>query len=397
MARRLLIFDWTAAGHHGRYLRRTAAALAPSYEISVACPDALMGHLDGLAVEKISLGTPRPVEDPSLPMGPQHAALANAELALLEKIIEARRPDHTLHMYADPVLRWLVDRPALKTRLSLLMFFPRWHYRKCFEQKLPLKETVRARFQWLNIERWRRRADAHSILLLDEFAVAELNRSRRAPRAVWFPEPPIASFEGAQAGLRNGVVLYGSLARRKGIDRLAAAMTSLGSGARLILAGTVEPAYRQTLDTLVGDMRAAGCDVDLRDYTHDEQAGLAVLAGAQAALLPYPAHYGMSRVLVEAASVGTPVVAHDHGLIGHLVRSAHLGTAVDCADTQTFSAAIKNALSAARTPAGVEALTTFANRYSAAAFENALTTALAPAESLRVGDGALAGGQPVSQ
>jgi glycosyltransferase involved in cell wall biosynthesis len=81
----------------------------------------------------------------------------------------------------------------------------------------------------------------------------------------------------------------------------------------------------------------------------------------------------MSRVLVEAASVGTPVVVNDYGLLGHLVREHGIGRAVDRRDAGALRAAITTFTgSPAAVAAHQPALRAFAERYSEAAFGAAL-------------------------
>jgi hypothetical protein len=64
-----------------------------------------------------------------------------------------------------------------------------------------------------------------------------------------------------------------------------------------------------------------GARVELRPRLHSEVEGLRALASARCALLPYHRHSGMSRVLLEACSAGTPVIADNFGLLGYLVRT----------------------------------------------------------------------------
>ena len=52
----------------------------------------------------------------------------------------------------------------------------------------------------------------------------------------------------------------------------------------------------------------------------------------------------MSRVLVEAAAVGTPVLVHDHGLIAALVKRHGIGIAADCGDASAFRKAIHSVM-----------------------------------------------------
>jgi glycosyltransferase involved in cell wall biosynthesis len=147
---------------------------------------------------------------------------------------------------------------------------------------------------------------------------------------------------------------------------------------QIVLAGSVDPAFKHELDRNVSMMREAGAAVDLRNYIHSEMEGLDILAKARCAVLPYPRHYGMSRVLVEACSVGTPVIAHNSGLIGHLVRRHGLGVAVDCKDQGAFREALITFTQGSRNIATYsDNLAQFAARFSKSAFEHAATAPFA--------------------
>ena len=105
---------------------------------------------------------------------------------------------------------------------------------------------------------------------------------------------------------------------------------------KIIIAGGVAPDYEAALETHVRRIRQTGRSVDLRGRVHSEAEGLETLAEAPIALVPYDQHWGMSRILLEASTVGTSVVATDRGLIGHITRSYPLGAVSDVSDPQAF-------------------------------------------------------------
>jgi glycosyltransferase involved in cell wall biosynthesis len=80
----------------------------------------------------------------------------------------------------------------------------------------------------------------------------------------------------------------------------------------------------------------------------------------------------MSRVLVEACSVGTPVIAHDFGLLGHLVRRHRLGLAVDCTDPNALREAVLLLTEAERSVSYTEHIARFAARFELERFRDAL-------------------------
>ena len=368
---RLMLFDWTAGGHHPVYLRRAAQALSERAELVAAVPGETAGAVSDLGVEVHDLGAARPSEDLSLPRAPQSRALAERELALLRDAVARARPDHLLHLYSDPILRALVREPALGTPVTLTVFFARRHYPRRFESPMAPAERARAEFHHRLLRRWRRRPDAHALFLLDPVA-AEAWGSPRGVAAHWFPEPPLEAAP-APAEERRGCAVYGALSRHKGIDRLAAALEHEANDVEVTLAGVVDPAYAAELDAALRRMRAAGARVDLRPRLHDEAEGLAVLGAARCAVLAYPRHLGMSRVLLEACAAGTPVVADRFGLLGHLVREHGLGLAVDSGDPDALLGAIRALTEDEDAPARyAPALSAFAERFSPARFRAAL-------------------------
>jgi hypothetical protein len=372
------LFDWTVGGHHGRYVRRFAEVLSTAgARVTVAVPDVALPVVDGLPIDAIALGAARPAVDLTRPLGPQHRALAEAEVDRLTDVVRRTRPEHVIHLYADPIIRRLVERPPLPARVSICLFFPRAHYPRAFGSPLTPAEWLRAQFQEHLVRRWRRRPDAHTLLTLDaEAAAGWAARTGGGAGAAWLPEPPIGAMPDGPAPVREGCVVYGALAPRKGLDRLARAIALAPTPLHVTLAGAVESGFETELSRLAAEMRQAGSTVDVRARSHTEVEGLAVLAGARCAVLPYPRHAGMSRVLVEAAATGTPVVAHEWGLLGHLVRTHGLGMTVDAGNPVALRAAVLALSEPDAQRRYAHALARFAARYSPAAFATAVTAAL---------------------
>jgi len=375
---RVLLFDWTPGGHHPRYLHRFAGSLGRSADVVVAAADETLEVLAPHGFETFPLGEGRKPVDRSRRLGPQHEALAQRELDLFEDAVARTRPDHAVHMYGDPLLRWLVRRPPMEIRISMLLFFARAHYPAAFDSRLTLDERARAEFQRRLVRRWRRRADAESILMLDHEAAARASAGPGA-RVFWLPEPPVIARPPVSRDRdrdREGCLLYGSLAARKGLDLLADAVARAGCRGPFTLAGPVEPGFEKSLEDCVDRMRESGADVRLRTGWFTEEKGLALLARARCVVLPYPRHFTMSRVLLEAAVAGTPVVAHDFGLVGHLVREFSLGEAVDCTDPAALWTALQVALDPGYRQGLVEGLRRFASKFSQERFDAVIHGAL---------------------
>jgi glycosyltransferase involved in cell wall biosynthesis len=368
---RLLLFDWAEDGHHPVYVRRFAEALGSSMEISIAAPDSMMTELVDLEAEMIPLGRPRPAIDGRLRRYTRH--VARRELGLLAHAAHHASAHHVLHLYADAVLPRLATIPSRGIRLTTLLFYPRAHYPDAFGVPLPFAQRVRAAAKEVAVAGWRRHRDAHAVMTLDEEAARRWSAKRGAP-AYWVPEPTVERAPPVPASDRSGCILYGALADRKGIDLLARAIGSDPTPIRVTVAGEADPAFLPRLRELLAEMSRGGASVELRAHRHTETEGLHALASARCAVLPYPRHDGMSRVLVEACSVGTPVIVHDYGLLAHLVRRHGLGLAVDCSDSRAFREALTAlTTNAEATERYAPALSGFAARFSRERFAAAVS------------------------
>ena len=370
---KIALFDWTTGGHHSIYLKRFASTLCSRADIVAAIPDEAAPALSGMPITIYSLGDARPHTDFGRPLPAQNRILAEDELDLFEKAARDISPDHLVHLYSDPIVRSLVRRKCLEVPVTLCIFFPRAHYPAAYGTPLSPKEKMRAWFLEYLIFRWKQRRDAHGLFALDEEA-ARRWAIRGKVAVAWLPEPPINGEHAVNDGERSGVAVYGAIAARKGIHLLSDAIVRCKvRPLKVTLAGPVEHGFEKQFSDCVDKMRASGADLDMRLYTHTEKEGLQVLAKAQCAVLSYPKHYGMSRVLLEACSVNTPILAHNWGLLGYLVRNHGVGIAVDCTNPTLFSRAIETLCgegSDYRVEAGAFEL--FTQKFSVGSFDQAV-------------------------
>jgi len=370
---KILLFDWHSGGHHDLYIRRFAEALHTDAEVVAAVPESSAARLGDAPLETLLLGSARPAVDTSRHFNAATRRAGRREVELFRTAIRDSGAQIAVHMFADGIVRWLVQEPPSEARLVLCLFRPRRHYPKEFATPLSVKGRAAARTFEALVSRWRRRSDAHAVLTLDEVAAQRWAQRPGAP-AHWLPEPWVEWAEPQSLRpweQRRGCALFGALTERKGIELLAAAVRHAPSPPAVILAGEVGPGYEDRLRQQVRQMEAAGAEVELRPRWHSEEEGLEVLGRVRCAVMPYQAHFGMSRVLVEAATVATPVAVHANGLLAHLVRTHRLGLAVDCTDEGAFARALEDLTAADAPAAQPQALRRFAERYSRAAFERA--------------------------
>lgn len=368
---RILLFDWIAEGHHGGYARAVADALAPHLSVTVAAPAPLAGTFGG-STEFVGVESQRPEPDLGARLEPQLRDIAWEERELARRVVGDVRPDFFFHLYADPIVQSLGGGAHVQVPSIACIFKPFAHYPRAYGVSLSPRERQRAlRFEF-RVAAWRLRRTARAIFTLDPVAARVWNRRPGAP-SFWFPEPPVDHVpEPSKRSERHGCVLFGFLERRKGLDRLAAAVSDLQDPPAITVAGAVRRGFEVEVESSIAQMRAAGAEV-ARERGVRSDAGLRLLARARCVVLPYRKHVGMSRILLEAAACGTPVVADNYGLLGDLVRRHGLGLTVDADDPSALGAALHELCS--DPSAGAQyapALERFAARFSPASFSAAL-------------------------
>lgn len=324
---RITLFDTVGHGHHPTWVPALARALRPAAEVTLCVPETLeaaAGGLDGPVVH--------------IPEAPGAAR----ELDLFGEMIERTRPDHMVHLYGiKATLReWLRRAPFPVPCTLTVVHAAALHYPTRYGTRLSPAQWGNALYKEQLVLRWRRRPDAHAILVMEEAAVDRWAR-RGGATPYYLPEPPVALPPGGlPSGQRDGVMVYGALREPKGVHLLADALALAPTDVRLVLAGPVEADYAARLDASVAAMAEAGVRVELEAGFVPIDEVLCRLAGVRVLAMPYVRQPGTSRTLVEAAAVGTPVVAHDYGLLADLVRRHELGLVVDANDPLALRRAI---------------------------------------------------------
>ncbi len=375
---RICLFDWNAIGHNPLILKSFAEALLPDAEVILAAPDLALERVALDAVETRPLGDPRP--QPSDRKGKftrdgellDKAVVADEELDLIDSLCREVQPDHLVLMHADPLLRRLIRRAPYAFPHSICVFQARVHYPSAYGTPLPLGERVRAHYQDHLVKRWQRRPDAHTVFALDKIAAERWSR-RRGAEARWLPEPRIPVALPDSNGPRSGCIFFGLLAARKGLDLVADALAEDSEGFQLTVAGEIAPGYDEELEAVIARLRSYGVEVRERTGRLSDGEVMQELASARCAVLPYRFHPGTSRVLTEAAAVGTPLIAPDHGLVGHLMREYEIGITADPTNPEALRSALlqleRDSQGAAKYRVNLERYT---NDYGGEAFRNAV-------------------------
>jgi glycosyltransferase involved in cell wall biosynthesis len=178
------------------------------------------------------------------------------------------------------------------------------------------------------------------------------------------------------------VLAYGALSMRKGIRELlaAAAHPSFPANAMVLLAGALgEDLWPLMKGGAVEGLRRAGRLRELGGFL-DNTTEHDVFRAADIVWLGYRGQYESSAVLVQAASMGLPVVACDEGLIAWWTRNHGIGEIVQVADTGSVAGAFSRLASdrALRERYAARGLA-ISSRHSPGAFSAAICDAIARA------------------
>ncbi len=183
----------------------------------------------------------------------------------------------------------------------------------------------------------------HLVAMTPATAIEAAHAMRMEGRTSVIPNPPARGTD-APVDLPPGRIVLGvgRLVAQKRWDRLIAALPALPDDVQLVILG--EGALRPSLERQV---RAAGLTgrVHLPGHVADPLAAM-----ARAAVVALPSDYeGVSGVLREALSVGTPVVATDSSpSVREIVTSFDLGSVIARDDAAGLANALTHWLNAPR-------------------------------------------------
>jgi len=229
----------------------------------------------------------------------------------------------------------------MPARMSIAIFHPMAHFPRAYDSGLTPKQRLQGRYLEHKVRRWRARPDSHA-LFTNEPVAAEIWSHRRGAPVYWSAEPQIVT-PSLPPGERRGCLLFGAIDKRKGFDLLADAISLAPTATSVRIAGRAAPSILGELKDSVERMRAAGAEVELElDFVDRGGDPLLALSQARCAVLPYRTHFGISRVLFEAALAGTPVVGPSWGATGHRIREYGLGLTADPTDPAALRQAILN-------------------------------------------------------
>jgi glycosyltransferase involved in cell wall biosynthesis len=356
---RVLVFEQWLGGHFTNYLRAFVPRLAPLVDEVVLA----------ITVEANDSPWFRSEFVPSLPDNVRvEAGVPRAGMGIRERPRVARhfleavkrtRPDHVFVTSADgPGLAlgllaragWPAFSPALEAEAA----FHAGYADRATTSKQKLKELVyRAAY---SASPWSRTLFVNPLY----FEFVRKRGWRVADRCGVLPDPvpplPQRSREAARKELglaEDGryVSVVGSLDHRKAVLELCAAFRGAGLRAsdRLLLAGNIDPRYRERVRADHGDLVESGRIVLMDRYLTDRDLELA-LSASDLVSTPFLEHAGLSSLLLKGLAAGRPILANDFGWCGEIVRRFDLGECANARDPEAFGCAIARGLDRSSEP-----------------------------------------------
>lgn len=136
-------------------------------------------------------------------------------------------------------------------------------------------------------------------------------------------------------------IYVGRLDKLKGVDILLKAWKLMGENApRLLVCGTgpMEDWCREYI------AKNGLTSVEMRGFVPNTEAKQ-LIANSQALILPTQWYEGFPMTIVEAYSVGTPVIGSDLGNVGNLIEEGVSGEVFDSQSPQSLVLALKRRIS----------------------------------------------------
>jgi glycosyltransferase involved in cell wall biosynthesis len=282
-----------------RELARTLPALAPDNDYLFVLQPHLQVDIARIAPRIATLVPPKPCSRMPLRVGWEHLLLPRKTMGF--------SPEVVLSPFNVAPVRWPKPKPRLAVIVSNLA---------------PYSPVVRELYggrDWLRLESLRRLTDrtiAHAdhVFLLSRQAYALIDASLLAGKSELIPmaPPPLASWvDQAHLPAEPYFVIVGDLMRYKGVEIVLEAMSHFPPAnvpLLLVCGAHTERSYLEAL-------RDRASSLGLRDRIRmlgptDHSRVLAMIAGARACILP-SRFENLTRVPIEAMSLGTPVVARN--------------------------------------------------------------------------------------
>ena len=349
---KVLIVEPEAAGHHMvLYFRHiTREVLARGWHLRLLTSRSATAHPAFLEVAKEFSGRFEVTQMPDvappqrrqtpIALGRWHLRHYRAMARAFDGLAEDQRPNVIYLNNLDGIDKLLpvLGSPFRGTRFAGLLMSIRFHH-----SKVGVMEPRRWRNPLLKVlfRRLLRLPSLGAVIVTDE-SFRDFIAQQRFPdreKVVFaaepggFPDGRRRTDARRRLGVRDEQVVllvYGSIEARKGVLALSRAVADGACPRELmvLLAGTkADDVLNVRHESALQALRDGGRLIEISGFFTGEEE-LEVFSAADIVWLAYEGFYGMSGVLVQAGSMGLPVIACEEGLIGWVTKKYGMGITV---------------------------------------------------------------------
>jgi len=362
-----MLFDLHVEGHHSSYIRYIVEYWIKTNRknslIVVVTPTFLDLHKklvrNSAATSQGSVKLISNAEEKSVNLEKSIVSRAFKEWNIFCTYAESLSVTSGLLMYFDYFQIPLIFGRKSPCLVSGIYFRPTLHYRylcpEKFSLKIYLKDWVKKKILYFSLSH----SKLSNLFSLDEFSVEyikDLNLNTRT-NIQYLPDPvtPHQVNQEKVARLKEKLsikpgrhifLLFGSLGKGKGIYQVLEAIKKLddkiSSSVCLLCIGKLSGAERERFKGQAAKISGlSNIQIVIHDdFVPDEEVQL-YFDISHTILIPYQRHVGMSGVLLHSASAMKPVISSQYGLLGKLVQTYKLGTALNSSNPQEISKQIQ--------------------------------------------------------
>lgn len=351
---RVLIIEPDLTGHHAPYLRHMLRATAELNQDAVvlACAGASQSKQFALHLHDVAASVTWDESMAPVCGSLRHTARMFAELL---QAVDRYHADQVWVPYADFVTAYLGARALIgckakwpaNVEIEGLFFramfaYPAPQWRKHFRRTLSRLFLRTANWDILHL------LDPLPFDMMRKQYAAQSNHLRLMPD----PVENVSQVNKDDARARLGIPTSGRylgcmgvLYNRPGIGLLLQAFrrAKLGAEDRLLLAGPMNDAVRNMVDSEYRDLIESDRIVTIDRHMNLDEVMLAVMA-SDVVSVPIPFRMGSSSFTIRAAAAGRPVLTDDFGWMGWAVRRFDLGWCVDIWNVSAFADALQVAV-----------------------------------------------------
>lgn len=331
---KVLIFESSNHGHRLDYIvYLVEASIERGFDVTVCCPlgdGKLVQRLDDQSIEVERL---RLIDHKALEVN--YASYVHRYFSIW-KIVRKYRPDRICVPTAD----------GLEYAHLLFSCFG------CALRPFLVFGLLRLRFGSGGLRDSIRHAALQSIkngriIHFDEFNFDEL-REKYSHISLAYDPIDILSFSKSSANpderplvseLLSYILVLGYIDRRKGLLELVKALHCESQGLSIVVAGVVEPSYK---NEVLAALEASSCKVDvvwLSEHLTDLEFHR-LIQQARMVWVGYKKHSGPSGILLHAAAYGKCVIGNQDGWIGRMIEKYGIGYSCEANDPVAVADAI---------------------------------------------------------